>query len=154
MPKVIPAMKGLSSGKISAFKAVMDLIPEDLQNQAVRTGLREMFTEGSKAADVLHLPGAVNWLRDVMGNNESYQVLTSYMSPGASQQLPDVFTLFNGINRGRKSLLGDTGNKLKDLAKAIAAEGGFTKFATQNPIATKVDCQNRSARRKCHKSDI
>lgn len=138
MPKVISAMKGLASGKTSAFQDVMSLIPDDLQNQAVMTGLREMLTQGSKAADVLHLPGAVTWLRDVMENKESYRMLTTYMSPGASQQLPDVFTLFNGINRGRKSLLGDTGNKLKDLAKAIAAEGGFTKFATQNPIATKI----------------
>lgn len=138
MPRIITAMKGLSTGKTASFQTIMGLIPEDLHNQAVMTGIREMLTGGSKAADVLSLPGAVTWLRDVMENKESYQALKSYMSPGAVQQMEDIFTLFSGINRGRKSLLGDTGNKLKDLAKAIAAEGGFTRFTSHNPIASRV----------------
>lgn len=138
MPRLVSAMKGLSSGKTSAFQEIMGLIPKDMQNQAVMTGLREMFSKGSAAESILHLPGAVNWLRDVMENKKSYQALTSFMSPGAVQQLSDLSVLFNGVNRGRKSLLGDTGNKLKDLAKAIAAEGGFAKFTAQNPIASKV----------------
>jgi hypothetical protein len=138
MPEVSAAMKKLSTGKVADFAGIMKLLPEEYRQKAAVTALGDMFSQGSKAADVLNLPGAVNWLRDVKGNKQAWGELTKHLPQAAVKELDDMYTMFSAVRRARQSLEGDTGNKLRDVEKLINNASGAPAFAEKHPVATKV----------------
>ncbi|MDK9583168.1 hypothetical protein [Lelliottia wanjuensis] len=137
MPKITAAVKKLSTGQIGDFVKVMNLLPAEYRQKALVTALGDMFSQGSKSADILHLPGAVNWLRDVKGNSQVWGELTKHLPEDTVNQLNDIFTLFGGVRRARQSLEANTGTKIGDFEKLINQAGGVQSFIAEHPALTK-----------------
>lgn len=137
MPVVTSALKKLDSGQVGDFIRVMNLIPEEYRQQALITGIGEMFSQGSKAADVLHLPGAVNWLRDVKGNSQAWSELVKHLPESTVNQLNDIYTMFSGVRRGRQYFEANTGTKVRDFEALLNQAGGVPGLMAKHPAITK-----------------
>lgn len=137
MPKVTSALKGLDKGQVGNFIKIMNLVPEEYRQQVLVTALGDMFSQGSKAAEVLNLPGAVNWLRDVKGNSQVWGELTKHLPEETVNQLDDIYTMFSGVRRARQSLEANTGTKIKDFEKLLNQAGGIPAYMAKHPAITK-----------------
>lgn len=134
VPTVKRAMMGLSEGGVSKFRNLMELVPEGYQESAVMSALGRMFRNGAKSKEDLHLPGFVDWMREVKRNKEAYRALTSYMHPDAVTQLGDIYTMFSGIRRGMRSEVANTGGRIAQNDKLLDQAAGLRSFAVKHPV--------------------
>lgn len=138
VPKVKEAMKGLGRGSTAKFEQLMKVIPQDYQEPAVMSALAQMFKDGARSKEALHLPGFVDWMREVEANSKSYEALTSYMPPDAVAHLGDIYTMFSGVRRGMLSEVANTGGRIAQGDKLIDQAAGIQKFIAEHPVAASV----------------
>ncbi|QHA89569.1 hypothetical protein [Serratia rhizosphaerae] len=138
VPKVKEAMKGLSKGNVAKFDQLMKLVPEEFQESAVMSALAQMFRDGARSKEDLHIPGFVDWMREVKANQKAYDALTRYMTQDAVEQLDDIYTMFSGVRRGMSSEVANTGGRIAQNDKLLDQAAGLQKLAADHPVAASV----------------
>lgn len=134
VPSVKVALKGLAKGDVSKFNSLMKIVPDEYQESAVMSAIGQMFRDGARSKTDLHIPGFVDWMREVKRNKEAYKALTHYMPPAAVTRLDDMYTMFSGIRRGMLSEVANTGGRIAQNDKLLDQAAGLRSFAVNHPV--------------------
>lgn len=117
------SMKQLGTGNFKDFDRIIEQIPPGMRQEAVLTGLNDVFTAGSRAEKQMSAPGFVDWYGALSRNDAARQRLQKNLPIGASQQLHDIYTVAKGMRDASKERI--TTGRINALLDNFANDNGM-----------------------------
>lgn len=112
-------VRGLASGDVSAFRKVMDRVPEDMRETVAATALNDVFTAGARTAKDLSMSGFVNAYAGIKRNSNSFAELSKYVPPEAISRLDDMYKVIRGIEEANRKDLNNSSGSARAVIAAM-----------------------------------
>jgi hypothetical protein len=119
------AVDKLGTGNFKDFDKLVQLIPNNLRQEAVLTALNNAFTKRSGAQQQLSAPGFVDWYDSISRNAAAKSRLTQYLPADAAKTLDDIATVARGMREASKERITTGRLNSISLLQNFAEEGGL-----------------------------
>lgn len=95
------AVKSLPSGDTSKFINLIKLIPENMRQETVTSGLATAFGKNARNGSI-NFTSYAKWYEGLLKNKQAYTALMSNLPPAARKQLSDLYRVSKGISQASK----------------------------------------------------
>lgn len=95
------AVKSLPSGDTSKFISLIKLIPENMRQETVASGLATAFGKNARNGSI-NFTSYAKWYEGLLKNKQAYTALMSNLPPAARKQLSDLYRVAKGISQASK----------------------------------------------------
>jgi len=95
------AVKSLPSGDTSKFINLVKLIPENMRQETVASGLATAFGKNARNGTI-NFTSYAKWYEGLLKNKQAYTALMSNLPPAARKQLSDLYRVAKGISQASK----------------------------------------------------
>lgn len=95
------AVKSLPSGDTSKFINLIKLIPENMRQETVASGLATAFGKNARNGSI-NFTSYAKWYEGLLKNKQAYAALMSNLPPAARKQLSDLYRVSKGISQASK----------------------------------------------------
>lgn len=107
---------GLAKGDTARFRQLLRLVPEDMRQELVASGLATAFGKNARNG-AINFGSYAKWYEGLQKNQQAFTALMANLPPSARQGLRDLYVVSNGISKATRERI--TTGRLTEGMKAI-----------------------------------
>lgn len=135
LPGLRGAVRTIPSGDVSKLVKLTKIIPEDMRQEVVASGLQAAFNKSANQGNISFSTYA-NWYEGLLRNKQAYTLLMANLPQHSRKQLSDLYRVSKGISSATKERI--TTGRIEAVRQELAADGlmdNLYKLAKQSAVA-------------------